>query len=71
MDFTMLIAIIFFLICTNLFIYFRYRRSKRWNRELFIRSWKMESMLVYIANSSGEEESEIIKEFLEDIKPLS
>lgn len=67
----MLIITIVFLFCTNLYLLNKYNRVRRNLKQLFIRSWQMESMLIYVANSLEDERSDTIKEFLDNIKPLT
>lgn len=71
MRFIMLIITTIFLFCTNLYLLKKYNRVRNNLKQVFIRSWEMESMLIYVANTMDDERSGVIKEFLDNVKPIT
>jgi hypothetical protein len=67
----MLIITTIFLFCTNLYLLKKYNRVRNNLKQVFIRSWEMESMLIYVANTMDDERSDVIKEFLDNVKPIT
>jgi len=67
----MLIITTIFLFCTNLYLLKKYNRVRNNLKQVFIRSWEMESMLIYVANTIDDERSDVIKEFLDNVKPIT
>lgn len=67
----MLIITTIFLFCTNLYLLKKYNRVRNNLKQVFIRSWEMESMLIYVANTMEDERSDVIKEFLDNVKPIT
>ena len=67
----MLIITTIFLFCTNLYLLKKYNRVRNNLKQVFIRSWEMESMLIYVANTMDDERSGVIKEFLDNVKPIT
>lgn len=51
-------------------IYRHISKIQRYNKQLFLRAWQMEVMLMYVAKESSPELQERIETFLDAIEPL-
>ena len=51
-------------------IYRHISKIQHYNKQLFIRAWRLEMMLIYIAKESSPEIQERIEKFLDAIEPL-
>lgn len=65
-----LVFIVVGIVGTLFIIYRHISKIQNYNKQLFLRAWQMELMLIYIAKESSPELQEQIKKFLDVIEPL-